>query len=203
MPANLIDAAATATELRQTIRARRRALDDRIQLQHSQLVRRKISAERSYKNARHIGCYLANDGEIDPYPLIEHAWFLNKTVYLPVLSPLKDQLYFAPYKNSSRLKLNRFNIAEPSCHPAQWKTAAQLDLLLLPLVAFDRSGNRMGMGGGFYDRTLAYLQHRKLWKKPVLIGLAHELQRVEKLHTQNWDIPVNLIITERQRYTAA
>ncbi len=185
------------------MRAQRRCLHSAEQQQHSQALRQITIKEKAYRNSRHIACYLANDGEIDPHLLIEHAWFLNKKVYLPILSPLKDHLYFAPYETSSKLQLNRFNIPEPVCHPTQWKTAAQLDLLLLPLVAFDPNGNRMGMGGGFYDRTLAYLQHRRLWKKPVLIGLAHEIQKVAQLQPQSWDIPLNYIITEKQRYSAS
>ncbi len=181
-------------------RALRRALSPNQQKQHSQALLTQLNHEKSYRNAQHIGCYLANDGEIDPYLLIEHAWFQGKTVYLPILSPLKNQLYFAPYKANSGLKLNRFKIPEPVCKPAQWKTARQLDLLLLPLVAFDASGNRIGMGGGFYDRTLAYLRHRQYWKKPHLIGLAHECQKVEKLIAESWDIPLNQIISEAQRY---
>ena len=69
-----------------------------------------------------------------------------------------------------------------------------------PLVAFDVSGNRVGMGGGFYDRTLAYLQHRRYWRKPVLAGLAHEIQKVAQLDTQSWDIPLDYVITEKQIY---
>ncbi len=70
----------------------------------------------------------------------------------------------------------------------------------MPLVAFDEHGNRVGMGGGFYDRTLAYLQHRQFWKKPTLLGLAHELQKVARIESQRWDIPLDGIITEKKHY---
>lgn len=202
MPDNPNDDDPSVADIRQRIRASRRALDNRTQLQHSLALRQNTIQEKTYRNSQHIGCYLSNDGEIDPYLLIEHAWFLKKKVYLPILSPLKEHLYFAPYSMDSQLQLNRFNIPEPVCHPSNWKTAAQLDLLFLPLVAFDASGNRIGMGGGFYDRTLAYLRHRQFWKKPVLVGLAHEVQKVTQLQTQSWDIPLNYIITEKQRYRA-
>ena len=201
MPDNNNEENASTADIRQLKRAQRRSLRHTIQQQHSQALCQITIKEKIYRNARSIGCYLANDGEIDPHLLIEHAWFLNKKVYLPILSPLKNQLYFAPYEIGSRLQLNCFNIPEPTCHPSQWKTAAQLDLLLLPLVAFDTKGNRLGMGGGFYDRTLAYLQHRKSWRKPILIGLAHEIQKMAQLQRQNWDIPVDFIITEKQRYS--
>ncbi|MBE9567335.1 MAG: 5-formyltetrahydrofolate cyclo-ligase [Proteobacteria bacterium] len=190
----------TTGELRRFIRSQRQSLSTQQQHQHAQSLCQNLIKEKNYRNSRHIACYLANDGEIDPHQLIEHAWFCGKQVYLPILSPLKKALYFVPYHAGDKLKLNRFNIPEPICSPSQWITAQQLDLLLLPLVAFDEQGNRMGMGGGFYDRTLSYLQHRRYWRKPVLVGLAHEIQKVERLDTQSWDIPLDYIMTEKQLY---
>ena len=96
------------------------------------------------------------------------------------------------------MHLNRFGIQEPACSPRHWVRAWQLDLILLPLVAFDESGNRLGMGGGFYDRSLAYRQSRTHSRRPRLIGLAHELQRVEQLATNSWDIPLDMIATEKR-----
>ncbi|VAW52870.1 5-formyltetrahydrofolate cyclo-ligase [hydrothermal vent metagenome] len=190
----------SATEIRKQNRAQRQALSADTQHQHSKTLCQNIIQQKSYRNSRHIACYLANDGEIDPALLIEHAWFAGKKIYLPVLSPMKNALYFAPYQEGGKLRLNRFNIPEPICQPSQWKTAQQLDLLLLPLVAFDENGNRIGMGGGFYDRTLAYLQHRRFWRKPVLVGLAHEIQKVTQLEFQSWDVPLDYIATEKQFY---
>ena len=187
-------------DIRQLKRNQRRSLSAESQQQHSKALCQNIIQQKSYRNSQRVACYLANDGEIDPYQLIEHAWFANKDVYLPVLSPIKNSLYFAHYDENSRFKHNRFNIAEPICQPSDWIRASQLDLLLLPLVAFDANGNRVGMGGGFYDRTLAYLQHRRYWRKPVLMGLAHEIQRTDQLDSQRWDIPMDYIITEKQPY---
>ena len=188
-------------DIRQLKRDQRRSLSAESQQQHSKALCQNIIQQKSYRNSRHVACYLANDGEIDPYQLIEHAWFANKDVYLPVLSPIKNSLYFAPFDENSRFKHNRFNIAEPICHPSDWIRAGQLDLLLLPLVAFDTNGNRVGMGGGFYDRTLGYLQHRRYWRKPVLMGLAHELQKTDQLESQSWDIPLDSVVTEKQVYS--
>ena len=191
----------SASDIRQLKRAQRKLLSEIVQKQHSQALCQNLTKQGIYKNSKNIACYLANDGEIDPYLIIEHARFSCKKVYLPVLSPLQNSLYFAPYQPGSRLRLNRFSIPEPQCHPSKWISAQHLDLLLLPLVAFDPLGNRLGMGGGFYDRTLAYLKHRQHWKKPVLAGLAHEIQKTARLNTQSWDIPLNFIITEKQLYT--
>jgi len=201
-PASLDTEKALSTDIRKLKRSQRQALSADEQQLHSLALCDTLTKLKSYRNSQHIACYLANDGEIDPYLLIEHAWFANKDIYLPVLSPIKDSLYFAPYDINSEFKLNRFNIAEPICHPSDWIKASQLDLILLPLVAFDLAGNRVGMGGGFYDRTLAYLQHRRHWRKPTLMGLAHEIQKVDNLDRQNWDIPLNGIITEEKYYAA-
>lgn len=188
------------SRLRQQKRMQRQRLPASTQKQNSLNLRDQLTKDERFKRCRNVACYFANDGEIDPQPIIERAWSLRKKVYLPILSPLKNRLYFVPYEKHSKLKNNRFNIPEPVCQPSHWKTAYQLDLLLLPLVAFDTQGNRIGMGGGFYDRTLAYLQLRQFWKKPILIGLAHEIQKVNNLDSQSWDIPLNYIITEKKRY---
>ncbi len=187
-------------DIRRLKRSQRQSLSNTTQLQHAKALHLNTIKEKAWRNSHRIALYLANDGEIDPCLLIDHARFAGKKIYLPILSPLKNSLYFAPYDTDQQLKLNRFNIPEPMCHPSKWKTAGQLDLLLLPLVAFDVHGNRMGMGGGFYDRTLAYLQHRHFWKKPTLVGLAHEIQKVERLNAHSRDIPLQKVITEKCCY---
>lgn len=93
--------------------------------------------------------------------------------------------------------LNRFGILEPDRNWYQMAKLWSIDLLLMPLVAFDSTGTRMGMGGGFYDRSFAYLKQRGHWHKPHLLGTAFELQRVEGLPRQQWDIPLHSVVTER------
>jgi len=160
----------------------------------------QVCRQQPFLNGSRIACYLANDGEIDPEYIIQTAWRLRKQVYLPVLSPFQGKLYFAPYQAGMAMKLNRFDIWEPACRPVNWVTAWQLDLMLLPLVAFDECGNRLGMGGGFYDRTLSYLRRRQHWKAPKLLGAAHELQRIEPIAPEPWDIPLDLVVTEAGAY---
>lgn len=185
-------------DIRREIRQKRRALSAHQQTIHARQLSRQISRCERFRNCNRVALYLANDGEIDPTGAINLAWKMGKEVYLPVLSPLKDQLYFSRYTAGMRMRNNRFDIYEPDSTPRQWLTAQQVDLLFLPLVAFDGFGNRLGMGGGFYDRTLAYLRRRRAIKKPHLIGLAHELQYVKKISSEPWDIPLETIITERR-----
>ncbi len=106
---------------------------------------------------------------------------------------------FAPYGEHTRMKKNCFGILEPVFQKKQLKTAKQIDLILAPLVGFDELGNRIGMGGGFYDRALAHLKSAKNRPlKPKFIGIAHELQNVQKLKSYAWDITLDAIVTERR-----
>ena len=185
-----------------TIRSNKRRLRNQLscleQSSHAIGLANQICRQQAFLNSSKVACYLANDGEIDPEYIIRTAWKLRKHVYLPVLSPFQSKLYFAPYKPGMAMQLNRFGIWEPTCKPAHWINAWQLDLMLLPLVAFDESGNRLGMGGGFYDRSLAYRRSRTRSLRPKLIGLAHELQCEQRLSVNSWDIPLDMIATEER-----
>jgi 5-formyltetrahydrofolate cyclo-ligase len=98
------------------------------------------------------------------------------------------------------LRANRFGIAEPRRNRARQRKIWALDLILLPLVGFDRHGGRLGMGGGFYDRSLAYRKMRKNWHKPTLLGLAHECQQVDRLAMASWDVPLQATVTDKTWY---
>lgn len=126
---------------------------------------------------------------------------MNKQCYLPVLDPLgSNRLWFAPLFPGASLRPNRFGIPEPNVAARHLVSARHLDLLLLPLVAFDHLGNRLGMGGGFYDRSLAYIKHRHQWRRPHLYGVAHQFQCVPLLQQASWDIPLNGIVTDQRIY---
>lgn len=184
------------SSLRQHYRSQRRALSAQQQADHSQLLAQHLLQFESLQSAGRIACYLANDGEIDPAVFVEAAWSRNQQVYLPVLADSEDSLLFAPYTANCNMQPNRFGIDEPVCASEQHVQASELDTVLLPLVAFDGQGNRMGMGGGFYDRTLAFRIEDKTLNKPFLIGLAHEIQRSEQLQSASWDVPLDAIATE-------
>lgn len=126
---------------------------------------------------------------------------MGKKTYLPVLHPiLHNRLWFVPYTRKTRLVKNIYRIEEPPIIKAPRRPPWALSLVLLPLVAFDPSGNRMGMGGGYYDRTFSFKDREKGLAGPELIGLAHELQRVESLPVENWDIPLSGIISDEHCY---
>jgi 5-formyltetrahydrofolate cyclo-ligase len=150
------------------------------------------------RGARRIACYLANDGEIDPGPAMGLLRRGGRRILLPVLHG--ETLWFLPYHPETPLARNRFGIPEPAVSARRRCPARNLDVVLVPLVAFDAAGNRLGMGGGFYDRTFAYLRNRAVWKRPLLIGVAYEFQRLDALPSQAWDIPMHGIATEKRLY---
>jgi len=188
--------------LRQQIRSQRRALSDLEREQAAFLLCERISASRTFQQSKHIAFYLTNDSEMDLSLLIQHAWQQGKKCYLPVLTePNTQRLWFIPYFPDTKLRNNRFGIAEPlHSSKTRLRKTLSLDLVLMPLVAFDLDGNRMGMGGGFYDRTLAYLRQRKFWHKPNLLGIAYDFQKHEQLEANPWDIPMQAIATEKNFY---
>ncbi len=187
--------------LRLEMRARRHAIAKQEQRRHAQQLARRFACSRLFLQCDSLAAYLANDGEIDPGPLISRARHAGKRVYLPVLRPRPSRaLWFSEQRVGDSLLPNRFGIQEPDIRRRPPVPNWGLGLILMPLVAFDALGNRLGMGGGFYDRTLAYLRRRTLWRRPLLIGLAHECQKVPALESQNWDIPLDAIFTEAAIY---
>ncbi len=124
---------------------------------------------------------------------------MNKQVYLPVLRPFGDnRLWFAHYAPGTPLVKNRYGIAEPDIDHGKRVEAFALDLVLAPLVGFDLQGNRLGMGGGFYDRSFAHLLRHRHWLKPRLVGLAYDFQQVKHLPAQPWDVPLTAVATEHR-----
>ncbi|MCR4346039.1 MAG: 5-formyltetrahydrofolate cyclo-ligase [Sulfuricaulis sp.] len=189
------------TELRRSLRARRNALAPEDQRLAADRLASKIIGTRLFLTSRRIACYLPNDGEIDTAPVIERIRRLRKTLYLPVISRLShDRLWFAESKPKTRLVPNRFGIPEPAVKSRDLIRAQELDLILMPLVGFDDRGNRLGMGGGFYDRSLEFLRHRNHWRKPHLLGIAYDFQRVNGLTADPWDIPLQGVITDQTVY---
>lgn len=149
-----------------------------------------------YRSAHHIALYLPVRGEADPRLLRLNAPKWQK-FYLPVLSPWHHkQLIFIEWNQKTQFKNNCFNIPEPILGSAPLRFARQLDVIVTPLVGFDWQGQRMGMGGGFYDRTFAFKRFRAKTSKPYLFGFAYDFQNIPQLTSQSWDIPLDGICTE-------
>lgn len=183
------------------MRDRRRALT--VAEQHTaalSLANHLLTAPLFWRSRR-IAFYVARDGEIDPLPLLYAAASITKRCYLPCLQPAysganRHLLWFQRYVPGDPLAANRYGIPEPLNDPTERLRPQVLDLVLLPLVAFDRSGHRLGMGGGYYDRTFAFTASRSAWRRPALIGLAHACQEAAGLPGNAWDIPLDGIATD-------
>jgi len=187
------------TTLRKKIRAQRRELTLEQQQQAAIDLASNLMASRFLRKHKRIACYLASDGEIETWPIIETLWSLKKQVYLPVISHLPwAPLWFAPFNPDSNMVYNRFGIAEPDVLPGKRITAHRLDLVFLPLVAFDPAGNRIGMGQGYYDRSLQFIKQRKYWRAPLLTGLAHDFQCIDNIDSEKWDVPLRYAITDKR-----
>lgn len=184
--------------LRRRLRAQRRGLTRAQQRRAAQRLLRVLVRTPFFRGSRHIACYFAADGEIDLRPVMQRIWQGGRQCYVPILRAGR-RLRFARVAPHARLVRNRLNILEPA-HTHATIAARDLDLILMPLVAFDPSGQRLGMGGGYYDRTLAFL-HRRARVQPRLIGIAHDFQRVEKLTAHAWDVRMRAVATDRRYYS--
>ena len=177
------------------MRATRRALaaDERVRRSHD--LCRHVDRSLLRRRARRIACFWPNDGEVDLSPLFARLWQRGATVALPVIAG--DTLWFAPFRPDTRVADNRFGIPEPAVRRSRALPLLALDLVLVPLVAFDATGNRIGMGGGFYDRTFAHLRRRRCLRRPRLVGVGFDFQRVTRLPAEPWDVPLDAAVTER------
>ena len=168
--------------LRKQMRERRQALSVDEQASHARAVSNAVAARLDDDDV--VGVYLVRDGELDLTPLIEICWRHGIAVAVPVIDD--RELRFAAYRRNESMRHNRFGISEPAV-PA-WRTPT---LLLAPLVAFDDAGQRLGMGGGYYDRYLS--AHPDVRRA----GVAHECQRVASVPADDDDVPLPAVVTER------
>jgi 5-formyltetrahydrofolate cyclo-ligase len=144
-----------------------------------------------------IGGYFAVNGELSLHLLVAHCWRQGKKFHLPVAQPAR-QLRFARYSAASTVQPNRFGIPEPQATAQELVAPASLELVLVPLLGFDRSGHRLGYGGGFYDTSFAFLQGQPRPAVPLLVGIGYSFQELATLAPAAWDVKLDFIATERE-----
>lgn len=187
--------------LRKELRARRRALSAAQQQAAAQRLYRSLVTTSLFRFSRRIAFTMASDGEIDPALLLAQAQRRGKECYLPVVSPVGvPRLRFKRWRKGATLVTNVYGIAEP--HSGRYCPPWALSLVLVPLVGFDTTCQRIGMGKGYYDRSFAFRRQRRQ-SRPALLGLAHECQRVENLKVEVWDLPLDGVLTDRRWYGAS
>lgn len=148
-----------------------------------------------FQASRHIACYHAYKDEFETELLMDAIWQAGKICYLPILTDMKA-LHFVRFNSGDELQPNQYSIPEP-VNMHNIIHAEKLDLVLTPLVAFDRHGNRIGTGGGFYDRTFAFLFNHP-HKAPFMLGVGYQAQECEEIHADPWDIKLNGVLTESE-----
>lgn len=195
------DGAAARDRLRRDMRARRRAVSDEQYATAGSSLARVALRHRLLKPGRRIALYLPYGREIDSRCIMRMALRLRCRVYVPVVTDLRaHRMEFVRLLPGGRLRRNRFGILEPPRYGCERIAVRELDLILLPVVAVDPHGWRLGSGAGFYDRRLHHLRRGRRWRRPRLIGLAYEFQRVARLEPASWDVPLDAILTDRAFY---
>lgn len=190
--------------LRRQFREQRLALCKQAQVKASLALAKQYRNDDLFQNAKKVAVYITHNGELNTAPLIQFLWEKNVQVYLPVLHPFcQGHLLFIEYTEHTAMRSNTYGIPEPELDCTKICPSFALDLMFVPLVAFDDHGNRLGMGGGFYDRTLANFDRQQNAKdniKPLIVGLAYDAQKAERLPSQAWDIPLPYVLTPTKLY---
>ena len=187
----------SVSQLRKQNRDLRAELDAVTLDQAARNLGERICSMPEYAQAGRIAAYYAVNGEISLDFLIDQALEQGKQIYLPNLD--HKALRFAPYSRQQKMRINRFKLPEPDVADDEMLAPEALDLVLVPLVVFDSMRNRIGMGGGFYDRSFAFRKNPERFS-PLLIGVAHELQKVDRLVPESWDVQLDMIATEQNIY---
>lgn len=186
--------------LRRTLRGIRRDIPDAVRRSAGRAVERLALRHRLLSKGRRIGFYVPSKGELDCLPLLDRALRMGVKCLLPVVPHHRQKkLWFSQLGEGPHWVLNRYGIPEYGLPRGRLRVSA-LAVLFIPLLGFDARGYRMGMGGGYYDASLAFLDRRRSWRKPRIIGLAFEAQKMHRLPEDPWDIPLDAVITERRYY---
>ncbi|HQX46122.1 MAG TPA: 5-formyltetrahydrofolate cyclo-ligase [Steroidobacteraceae bacterium] len=190
----------TRSELRRELRDRRRTLGAGERARLSRRISREVlKAIGPAPRGRRIAAYAALDEEVDVFAALATLARRGALLYLPrIASYRRRQLAFvgaALAGDAGELRTNRYGIAEP-LPGAREVRAHRLDIVLVPLVGFDASGMRLGMGGGFYDRAFAFRRQRPAPSRPRLIGIAFACQQVDRLPAVAHDVYLDAVITE-------
>lgn len=196
METRLVDALAQRRELRQSLAERRRALSPAQRIAAAQGLRRSLDQLPEYLTDQRVAGYWATQGELPLNLVIPPLFNRGQQFLLPVIGE-GQRLSFAPWKSGEDVQPNRFGIPEPVAADGHLEPD-QIELVLVPLLGFDRRGHRLGYGGGYYDRSFAFLKGQKRPTEPLLVGIGYAFQEVPRLEEADWDIALDFIATEHE-----
>ncbi len=186
--------------LRRQLRRARAGVAEEIRRVAGERVMRLALRAGLLARGRRVAFYMPAKGEMDVLPLLNQALWMQVACYLPIVPHHRQRrLWFSRLGDGPHWTLNRYDIPEYGKQHRKVR-ARWLDVVFLPLIGFDMRGYRMGMGGGYYDASLAYLKHRRVWKRPRLVGIAFEAQKCQRIPNDPWDIPLDMVITEARYY---
>lgn len=191
-----MDAPAQRRELRQRLADQRQALPPAERIAAAQGLRRSLEQLPEYFTDARVAGYWASHGELPLNLVIPPLAARGQQFLLPVLGAGK-RLRFAPWTAGDAVQANRHGIPEPVA-PLELLEPFQLDLVLVPVLGFDRRGNRLGHGGGYYDRSFAFLNDQVRPTEPLLVGIAYAFQELPEIDEQEWDVPLDFVATERE-----
>jgi 5-formyltetrahydrofolate cyclo-ligase len=182
--------------IRQLMREKRRALSRDAVVNGSAQVAKRVMQLPQYIEAEHIAFYQAHENEIECGLLMQQSLQLEKMIYLPVFSG-KNQLKFYGINSATPLVNSRWGIAEPVIYQQSPVSAEKIELFFIPLVAFDDHGYRLGRGAGCYDRYLSFVKNQPRDRRPTLVGLAYDFQKIDRIVPQSWDIQLDYVVTDQ------
>jgi 5-formyltetrahydrofolate cyclo-ligase len=186
----------TRKALRAQLRDRRSALAPAARIMASQALVDSLEQLPQFLTDRNIGGYWAVAGELPLAGLIQGLRARGQVYHLPIVGADRT-LGFAAWQPGGAISTNRYGIPEPDCAATDLVAPAQLDVVLLPLLGFDRSGQRLGFGGGYYDRSFAFLRERSAPARPILVGVAYAMQEVAAIEAMPWDVRLDYVATEQ------
>jgi len=180
-------------QAREISKSRRNKLSDYKKKKASIAISKAIINLDDFNYASNVGCYMSSYGEVDTWPIVNEIWKRGKNLFLPKIRT-NSKMDFAKTTSNEKFLNNQYGIKEPISN--NFTDSKFLDLVIVPLVAFDNKGNRIGMGGGYYDREFNYLKKEKKPSKPLLIGVAFDCQKFEKIQQDSWDVSLSNVFTE-------
>lgn len=186
-------------QLRKALMNKRSQLPKNLQKKSAKLLCTQFMRTLLFLRGNRLAFYFANKTEIDPSMIFQQAIAMGKECYFPILHPVRhNRMLFGHYQLGDDLYENAFGIPEPDIANTEIVSPQSLDLIITPLVGFDAFGNRLGMGGGYYDRTFSFKNEGS--HRPLLIGLAYDFQQVELIAPNHWDVPLDMVITPTKRH---
>ncbi|QDE41049.1 5-formyltetrahydrofolate cyclo-ligase [Luteibacter pinisoli] len=186
-------------ELRADLVQRRRELKPAERVAAASGLRRSLEQLPEFLTDTHVAGYWATGGELPLNVAIGPLSDRGQTFYLPIVTKSggKRRLTFAPWTTGQDVESNELGIPEPKA-ATHIIEADKLDLVLVPLLGFDRKGNRLGFGGGYYDRSFEFLRDQARPAKPLLVGVGYHFQELPGIETAEWDIKLDYVATDKE-----